>query len=412
LDQSTNSSIPAEKRALVVDGKTLIYILDKRANIQHLFLNLTKLCGAVLGCRATPLQKAYIVRIVKEQLKMHTLAIGDGANDVSMIQTAHIGVGLSGQEGMQAVMASDFAITRFRFVERLLLVHGHWCYDRLARMVLHFFYKNATFVFVCFWYQLFCGFTGTVMIDQMYLMLFNLLFTSLPPVALGVFDRSAPSSLLVSQPKLYSAGRLSTVYKSHSFRINIADALYQSLVVFFLAIGAYIVSDVGIWEFGTLICSQCILVMLVQLGVETKSWTVIHWLSMVISVVLYLAFGLSYNAICYDCDGLTNPYWVMQKSFQDINQYWVLLLSAILSALPRVICRVIENTFYMSDVTKAMLKRKLNRAAEKRAMNGETSGWSNKFRDNATGSSHVKTVAQGNGTRGEIAVAVPMTNMS
>lgn len=69
--------------------------------------------------------------------------IGDGANDVSMIQTADIGVGISGQEGMQAVMASDFALSRFKYLERFLLVHGHWCYDRLARMVLYFLYKNA-----------------------------------------------------------------------------------------------------------------------------------------------------------------------------------------------------------------------------------------------------------------------------
>jgi P-type E1-E2 ATPase len=71
------------------------------------------------------------------------LFTGDGANDVSMIQTADVGVGISGAEGMQAVMASDFAVPRFRFLLRLLLVHGHWCYDRLARMVLYFFYKNA-----------------------------------------------------------------------------------------------------------------------------------------------------------------------------------------------------------------------------------------------------------------------------
>ncbi len=97
----------------------------------------------ILPPRATPLQKAYIVRIVKEELRQHTLAIGDGANDVSMIQTADVGVGISGMEGMQAVMASDFAVSRFKFLERLVLVHGHWNYDRLARMVLYFFYKNA-----------------------------------------------------------------------------------------------------------------------------------------------------------------------------------------------------------------------------------------------------------------------------
>ena len=106
----------------------------------------------------------------------------------------------------QAVMASDFAISRFKYIVRLLLVHGHWNYDRLARMILYFFYKNATFVFAYFWFQvriqavissqgdssdpmiqfqLYCGFSGAVMIDQMYLMLYNLLFTSLPPVAIG-----------------------------------------------------------------------------------------------------------------------------------------------------------------------------------------------------------------------------------
>ena len=83
---------------------------------------------------------------MRDNLKKLTLAIGDGANDVSMIQTADVGVGISGQEGMQAVMASDFAVTRFKFLERLILVHGHWNYDRLARMVLYFFYKNAVII--------------------------------------------------------------------------------------------------------------------------------------------------------------------------------------------------------------------------------------------------------------------------
>lgn len=142
---------------------------------------------------------------------MRTLAVGDGANDVSMIQTADIGIGISGQEGMQAVMASDFALSRFKYLERFLLVHGHWCYHRLASMILYFFYKNAvsvlwdtksivlflivsslyccwhfqTFVFLIFWYQLYCGYSGQIMLDDMFLMLFNLLFSSLAPFAIG-----------------------------------------------------------------------------------------------------------------------------------------------------------------------------------------------------------------------------------
>jgi len=361
LDQCKHSSLSRERRALVVDGKTLIYVLDKRANIQHLFLDLTKHCSAVLACRATPLQKSYLVRLVKEQLGMHTLAIGDGANDVSMIQTADIGVGISGQEGMQAVMASDFAISRFKYVERLLLVHGHWCYDRLARMVLHFFYKNAAFVFVCFWFQLHCGFSGQVMIDQMYLMLFNLLFTSLPPFAIGVFDRDSPSDLLQSKPSLYSVGRLSTAYKPYSFWINMLDALYQSLVVFYVSYGAFNGLDLGLWEFGTLLCSQCILVMLIQLGVETKSWTIVHWASIALSIGLYLAFGLIYNSVCSQCEGLTNPYRVMHNSLSDPTQWLVLLLTGVLSNLPRVFCRAVTNSLNPTDIARAVIQRRAQR---------------------------------------------------
>lgn len=190
-------------RALVVDGKTLTFILDLRSNLTKPFLQLTKYCNAVLCCRSTPLQKAFLVKTVKEELKMSTLSIGDGANDVSMIQMADVGVGICGQEGMQAVMASDFAVPKFKMLQNLLLVHGHYSYDRLSRLILYFFYKNAAFVFVLFWFQLYCGFSGAVMIDQIYLMIFNFVFTSLPPFAIGVYDKKLPERILLNNPKFY-----------------------------------------------------------------------------------------------------------------------------------------------------------------------------------------------------------------
>jgi phospholipid-translocating ATPase len=156
-------------RSLVVDGKTLTFILDLRSNLTKPFLRLTKYCSSVLCCRSTPLQKAFLVKVVKEELRMSTLAIGDGANDVSMIQMADVGVGICGQEGMQAVMASDFAVPKFKILENLLLVHGHWNYDRLARMITYFFYKNAVcdnsrngvifllIIFSCFLFRPLCS---------------------------------------------------------------------------------------------------------------------------------------------------------------------------------------------------------------------------------------------------------------
>ncbi|XP_039172644.1 putative phospholipid-transporting ATPase 9 isoform X2 [Eucalyptus grandis] len=126
------SSGPPEEFALIIDGKSLVYALED--DMKNTFLNLALGCASVICCRSSPKQKALVTRLVKSGAGKVTLAIGDGANDVGMLQEADIGVGISGAEGMQAVMASDIAIAQFRFLERLLLVHGHWCYRRISMM--------------------------------------------------------------------------------------------------------------------------------------------------------------------------------------------------------------------------------------------------------------------------------------
>lgn len=110
------------------------------------FLNIFR-AKTVLCYRMTPSEKATIVNTVKKRIKGNVLAIGDGANDVPMIQAAHVGIGIAGKEGLQAAMACDFAIARFKFLSRLLLVHGHWSYYRLANTFLYFLYKNAVSIF-------------------------------------------------------------------------------------------------------------------------------------------------------------------------------------------------------------------------------------------------------------------------
>ncbi|XP_074083567.1 phospholipid-transporting ATPase VD-like [Macrotis lagotis] len=97
--QSSGTHIPQFRVGLIITGKTLEFALQD--SLQSQFLELTGLCQAVVCCRATPLQKSEVVKLVRNQLKVMTLAVGDGANDVSMIQVADIGVGISGQEGMQ-----------------------------------------------------------------------------------------------------------------------------------------------------------------------------------------------------------------------------------------------------------------------------------------------------------------------
>ncbi|KAJ8679281.1 hypothetical protein QAD02_015068 [Eretmocerus hayati] len=375
------------QRALVVDGKTLTFILDPKSGLTPPFLKLTRMCSSVLACRATPLQKAFIVRVVKEQLGMRTLAIGDGTNDVSMIQTADVGIGVYGQEGTQAVMAADFAIARFSMLTRLLLVHGHWSYDRLSRMILYFFYKNATYVFLMFWYQLYCGFSGAVMIDQIYLMLYNLLFTSLPPLILGVYDQMAPANLLMESPSLYARGRLASVYQPHSFWVTMADALYQSIVIFFFTEAIYHDTEVDIWEFGSTITTTCIVVMLIHIGIEVRSWTIIHIGAICISLGVFFGFSLLYNAVCVNCLGLPGSYWVMQMAiFRHI--YWLsVILSSVLAILPRFIYKVVRCTFSPDIIQRAsevyFRKRKilLNQRVIGSGRNELVAGWSRSTQD-------------------------------
>lgn len=135
-----------------------------------------------------------------------------------------------------------------------------------------YFFNFQTFVFLIFWYQLFCGFSGAVMIDQMYLMLYNLVFTSLPPLAIGVYDKCVPEDLLFSLPQLYRYGRLGKAYKPHTFWLVMLESLYQSLVIFFVAEATYWDSDIGIWQFGATIATSSLITMLLHCAIEIKSW--------------------------------------------------------------------------------------------------------------------------------------------
>lgn len=148
-----NGTIELESLALIIDGKSLTYALEK--DLEKAFLDLAIMCKAVICCRVSPLQKALVVKLVKKYQKDSILlAIGDGANDVSMIQAAHIGVGISGMEGLQAARSADVAIAQFRFLRKLLLVHGAWSYQRISKTIQFSFYKNITLYMTQFWVRL------------------------------------------------------------------------------------------------------------------------------------------------------------------------------------------------------------------------------------------------------------------
>ena len=351
---------------LVVDGKTLVFILDRRTQLLPMFLDLTLHCSSVLISRATPLQKALVVKLTKQSLGVITLAVGDGANDVSMIQTADIGVGISGVEGRQAVMASDFAICKFSHLHRLLLVHGHLCYSRLAKIILYFFYKNANLVLVLLWYQFFCGFSGNNFIDPNYLIQFGLTFTSMPPIILGVYDKDVPESVLHQNPSLYSVGRERQLYKDSYFWVNILDAVYQSLVIFFFALTASVSNDVGFDELGITVLHCCMVTQLVHISVETRSWTVLHVIVLFLSLFVFHLFGVLYTMTCISCFAATSLYGVWAHLLASPRHWLIVLLTTVTAVLPRFTYRSLQTSLFMTPVQKAVLQHKLLKKKRKK----------------------------------------------
>ncbi|CAH8541080.1 unnamed protein product [Schistosoma rodhaini] len=188
--------------ALIVDGQTLEFALLCECREQ--FLDVALSCKSVICCRVSPWQKAQLVKLVRQSIKdAVTLAIGDGANDVGMIQAAHVGVGISGMEGRQAACASDYAIAQFRFLNKLLLVHGAWNYNRLTKLILYSFYKNVCLYLIQFWFAILSGFSGQIVFERWSIGLYNVIFTAAPPMALGLFDRSCSVNNCLKYPELY-----------------------------------------------------------------------------------------------------------------------------------------------------------------------------------------------------------------
>uniref|UniRef100_A0A672QR36 P-type ATPase C-terminal domain-containing protein n=1 Tax=Sinocyclocheilus grahami TaxID=75366 RepID=A0A672QR36_SINGR len=253
------------------------------ADMEREFLETACACRAVICCRVTPLQKALVVELVKQHKKAVTLAIGDGANDVSMIKTAHIGVGISGQEGIQAVLASDYSFSQFRFLQRLLLVHGRWSYLRMCRFLCYFFYKNFAFTMVHFWFGFFCGFSAQTVYDQYFITLYNIVYTSLPVLAMGIFDQDVPEQRSLEYPKLYEPGQLNLLFNKREFFICIAQGIYTSVVLFFIPYGvlSYATQSNGVpladyQTFAVTTATALVIVVSVQIALDTGYWTAIN----------------------------------------------------------------------------------------------------------------------------------------
>ncbi|TDH65800.1 hypothetical protein CCR75_007199 [Bremia lactucae] len=312
LDKNRKSNegsrhLALQKLALVIDGQALEYAF--RPQLRKLFYEVTRRCGsAVICCRVSPKQKADIVEFIREfEPDSITLAIGDGANDVAMIQTAHIGVGISGQEGAQAVNASDYALAQFRYLQRLLFVHGRWAYRRVAKLMSYMLYKNVTYVLTTFWFGCFSGFSGQPLLLDVAAQSFNVLYTSMPLILFAVLDQDVSSASATKFPRLYALGQTNALLARRVFWPWIFNGIWHSIVIFFISAWAFegfgfCIRDSpviatkagksgGLVTLGFVVFTNLVLVVNLKLCIETFLLTWPFVLTVTISILLWFAVG-------------------------------------------------------------------------------------------------------------------------
>ena len=270
-EKSENNIKP--KFALVISSDEL-NILSLNYELEILFYELSSRCNSVLCCRVSPIQKAKMVHLIQRFTKLQekkgsnyykylsekqnefnntqivqntrdkdnkpmsplkdsviTLAIGDGANDVNMITSAHVGVGIIGVEGKQAARASDYAIGQFKFLKKILFYHGHESLRRNSYIIYYNFYKNFLFVMPQFYVGFYSLFSGQSVYDPWLYQLFNILFSVLPILWFGIYDSERTTTVAMSNAKFYTSMN-QKLYNNWNFWRWIFQGILQGLAIF------------------------------------------------------------------------------------------------------------------------------------------------------------------------------------
>nr|XP_010950660.1 PREDICTED: probable phospholipid-transporting ATPase IH [Camelus bactrianus] len=371
LTRDSFSGLSAEMQdyGLIIDGAALSLVLKPRedgssGNYRELFLEICRNCSAVLCCRMAPLQKAQIVKLIKFS-KEHpiTLAIGDGANDVSMILEAHVGIGVIGKEGRQAARNSDYAIPRFKHLRKMLLVHGHFYYIRVSELVQYFFYKNVCFIFPQFLYQFFCGFSQQTLYDTAYLTLYNISFTSLPILLYSLMEQHVGVDTLRRDPSLYRDIAKNALLRWRVFIYWTFLGVFDALVFFF---GAYFMFEnttvtsngqiFGNWTFGTLVFTVMVFTVTLKLALDTHYWTWINHLVIWGSLLFYVVFSLLWGGIIWPFLSYQRMYYVFIQMLSSGPAWLAIVLLITVSLLPDVLKKVLCRQLWPSATERVQTR--------------------------------------------------------
>jgi len=268
---------------LVLDGAALSLCVTHH---QRLFMEVACAAPAVLCCRCTPTQKAEIVRLIRQTMPgACTAAIGDGGNDVGMIQAAHVGIGIEGREGRQAALAADFSLKQFSHLGRLVLWHGRNCYLRSATLSQFVIHRGLIISVIQAVFSSLFYFAPVALYDGILVAGYATIFTYGPVFSL-VLDEDVSESNALKFPELYRELQKRRYLSIKTFLIWTWKAVYQGCVIM---LGGIILFEQRFVHVVGITFTALILTELIMVAVEVKRWHPLMLLAQVLTLLVYLA---------------------------------------------------------------------------------------------------------------------------
>lgn len=335
-------------QALVVDKDALQILLDDQ-NLRKDLCAVTEKCASVICCRCRPKQKRSMLMLVKETVKgSKCLAIGDGANDVEMINASNVGVGILGAEGSGAANSSDYKIPQFKVLKKLLLVHGRWNYIRMATLIAYMFYKNALFTLAQFWFSIFTMWSGQKFYIELATQTFNLVYTGLPILLVAILDQDVDAECAQLFPHLYRTSQSGRLLNMFVFILWVASGAVESLVIYFFSEVAGFDPDpdgytLSVFQLGSVVFTAVIVVVSARLAAHTAMH---HWLYQIVLLLCVIAWPIcAFIFDALDADGIRGGMGLLWGS----STFWLLnMLILVAALLPLGIWMAFRKMFYPS----------------------------------------------------------------
>nr|XP_008123027.1 PREDICTED: phospholipid-transporting ATPase IK [Anolis carolinensis] len=285
-----------------------------------------------------------------------------------MIKTADIGVGISGQEGMQAVQCSDYALAQFRYLQRLLFVHGRWSYIRICKFLRYFFFKTFAGMMVQIWFAFYTGFTAQPLLEVWFLDLYHVFYTSYPVLCMGIFEQDVSAGKSLHFPELYKVGQTNQLFNFRTFCVSFLHGSCVSLVNFYITFwamgeraGVHVIGDYQ--SFGMIVATSAIMTVTAEIMMEVKFWNIFSVLAIVVSLAFYCLFSyVTQSFEAYRTAYVSFPYPDAAKNaLTDPTSLLVILLCVMVNVITSLTVRFVDSFSRSTDMSDMVETRGLHR---------------------------------------------------